>query len=144
MYDQEPKLSARGSRSSQELNHDSSLQQGTDVEKQDDSVDTPSSGSTLAPTQTHDPAYEVSFDGLEDPMNPRGFSKAKKWTIVLICSSTSLAVTCTSSLFVMTYGQIEAEFGISNIVATLGVSLFVAGLGLSPMLLGPMSEVSLV
>ena len=59
---------------------------------------------------------------------------------VLVCSSTSLAVTCTSSLYAMIYAQIEPEFGVSNIVATLGVSLFVAGLGLSPMILGPMSE----
>jgi hypothetical protein len=97
----------------------------------------------LAPIPTHDPEYEVSFEGLHDPLNPRGFGKAKKWAIVLICSATSLCVTCTSSLYVMTYSQITKEFNVSNIVATLGLSLFVVGLGLSPMVLSPLSEVSL-
>ena len=70
----------------------------------------------------------------------RNYTKARRWMFVLACSSTSLAVTCTSSLYAMIYDQIEPEFSVSNIVATLGVSLFVAGLGLSPMILGPMSE----
>ena len=97
----------------------------------------------LAPAPTHDPAYEVSFDGLSDPINPRGrYSKWQKWLFVLLCSSTSLCVTCASSLYTMTYEQLEDEFGCSEIVATLGLSLFVAGLGLGPMLLAPLSEVS--
>lgn len=140
-HDPEMNISSRQSTSSQELNHESTIHRGIEMEKEHDSVGTPTSDSTIVPVQTHDPTYEISFDGLDDPLNPRGFSNARKWSIVLICSSTSLAVTCTSSLFVMTYPQIELEFGISNIVATLGVSLFVAGLGISPMLLGPLSEV---
>ena len=97
----------------------------------------------LAPAPTHDPAYEVSFDGLSDPINPRGrYSNGQKWLFVLLCSSTSLCVTCASSLYTMTYEQLEEEFGCSEIVATLGLSLFVAGLGLGPMLLAPLSEVS--
>ena len=98
----------------------------------------------LAPAPTHDPAYEVSFEGMQDPYNPRRYSTGRKWFIVLVCSATSVCVTCTSSLYVMTYGQIQPAFGVSEIVATLGLSLFVAGLGISPMLLGPWSEVSLV
>ena len=97
----------------------------------------------LASAPTHDPAYEVSFDGLSDPINPRGrYTKWQKWLFVLLCSSTSLCVTCASSLYTMTYEQLEDEFGCSEIVATLGLSLFVAGLGLGPMLLAPLSEVS--
>ena len=97
----------------------------------------------LAPTKTHDPAFEVSFDGLSDPMNPRGrYSNGMKWLFVLICSSTSLCVTCASSLYTMTYDQLEVEFSVSETVATLGLSMFVAGLGLGPMVLSPLSEVS--
>ncbi|KAI9877664.1 MAG: hypothetical protein M1830_003183 [Pleopsidium flavum] len=84
--------------------------------------------------------FEVHWDGEDDPMNPRSISKLRKWLIVIIVSSSSLCVTCTSSLYTSTYGQITKEFHCSQIVATLGLSLFVMGLGIGPMLLGPLSE----
>lgn len=87
-----------------------------------------------------DKQFEVRFDGDSDPMNPRSFSKFRKWVIVLIVSASSTCVTCASSMYTLTYGQITMEFHISRVVATLGLSLFVMGLGLGPMLLGPLSE----
>lgn len=84
--------------------------------------------------------FEVRFDGGSDPMNPRSFSKTRKWVIVAIVSAGSTCVTCASSMYTLTYGQITTEFHISRMVATLGLSLFVMGLGLGPMLLGPLSE----
>lgn len=83
----------------------------------------------------------VSFNGDGDPENPRSFSTARKWLIVLVVSVTSLSVAFTSSIYTGAYGQMQAELGMSEIVATLGLSLYVAGLGLSPMLLAPLSEV---
>lgn len=88
----------------------------------------------------HENEYEVQWDGDNDPMNPRYFSKGRKWLIVLIVSAGSTCVTCTSSMYTSTYGQITEEFHISKVVATLGLSLFVMGLGLGPMVLGPLSE----
>ncbi|XPS73247.1 hypothetical protein M3J09_005397 [Ascochyta lentis] len=84
--------------------------------------------------------YLVSFDGDADPENPRSMSNLRRWAIVLICSASSLCVTCTSSLYTSTYSQIEPEFGSSRLVCTLGLSLFVAGLGTGPMVLSPLSE----
>ena len=84
--------------------------------------------------------FEVRFDGDSDPMNPKSFSKFRKWTIVIIVSAGSTCVTCASSMYTLTYGQITTEFHISRVVATLGLSLFVMGLGLGPMILGPLSE----
>ena len=84
--------------------------------------------------------FEVSFSGNADPLNPRSFSKIRKWTIVLIVSSGSTCVTCASSMYTLTYSQITEEFHVSRVVATLGLSLFVMGLGLGPMILGPLSE----
>jgi len=75
--------------------------------------------------------YEVQWDK-DDPRNPRCFSKGRKWMIVLIVSAGSTCVTCTSSMYTSTYGQITEEFHISRVVATLGLSLFVMGLGLGP------------
>ena len=68
-------------------------------------------------------------------------STLRKWLIVIIVSSTSLSVSCASSLYTSTYAQIEPYFHISGIVATLGLTLFAVGLGLSPMVLAPLSEV---
>lgn len=76
---------------------------------------------------------EVTFDQLDDPMNPKGLPTWRKWTIVLVLACGSLCVTFTSSVYTSTYEQMNAEFGNSVIVATLGLSLFVFGLGLSPM-----------
>ncbi|CAF9916807.1 hypothetical protein IMSHALPRED_003299 [Imshaugia aleurites] len=84
--------------------------------------------------------FEVRFDGDSDPINPRSFSKIRKWMIVIIISAGSTCVTCASSMYTLTYGQITKEFHVSRVVATLGLSLFVVGLGLGPMFLGPLSE----
>lgn len=84
--------------------------------------------------------FEVQFDGDSDPLNPRSFSTIRKWTIVIIISAGSTCVTCASSMYTLTYGQITTDFHVSRLVATLGLSLFVMGLGLGPMVLGPLSE----
>ena len=84
--------------------------------------------------------FEVRFEGDSDPMSPRSFSKSRKWLIVGIVSAGSTCVTCASSMYTLTYGQITTEFHISRVVATLGLSLFVVGLGLGPMVMGPLSE----
>jgi multidrug resistance protein len=84
--------------------------------------------------------FKVSWDGDHDSMNPKCMSKARKWLIVAILSTSSTCVTCASSLYTSTYALLEQEFHCSKIVATLGLSIFVAGLGIGPMLLGPLSE----
>ena len=86
-------------------------------------------------------SFEVKFSGDEDPRSPKSLSTLRKWVIVLIVSSTSLCVACTSSLYTGTYEQVMDEFGSNRTVTTLGLSMFVVGLGLSPMILAPLSEV---
>ncbi|KAL4754436.1 hypothetical protein BDW72DRAFT_166104 [Aspergillus terricola var. indicus] len=83
--------------------------------------------------------YVVRWDE-NDPMNPRNFNKLRRWMIVIICSTGSLCVTCTSSMYTVTYDQLTEEFNCSRIVATLGLSFFIWGLGLGPLVLGPLSE----
>ena len=46
-------------------------------------------------------------------------------------------------MYASTYAQITKEFNSSDEVATLGLSLFVLGLAVAPMVLSPLSEVSL-
>jgi hypothetical protein len=90
--------------------------------------------------QAPEKQFEVQWDGDNDPMNPRCTSKARKWMIVGIVSAGSTCVTCTSSMYTLTYSQITVEWHVSRVVTTLGLSLFVMGLGIGPMVLGPLSE----
>lgn len=85
-------------------------------------------------------AFEVRWDGPDDPLHPRNIHKARKWLVVIILAFGALCVTCTSSLYTTTYGKMDAEFGNTRLIATLGLSLFIFGLGVSPMILGPLSE----
>ena len=82
---------------------------------------------------------EVGWDE-RDPEDPRSMSKAQKWLIVLIGSTASLCVTCTSSLYTLTYDQLRREFGVSEEVCTLGLSLYTIALGIGPLFTSPLSE----
>ncbi|KAF2713453.1 MFS general substrate transporter [Pleomassaria siparia CBS 279.74] len=105
-------------------------------EEDEDSTPNKSSGAT-----DPDEPFLVSWDnGDADPDNPRSMTKARRWAITLIVSASSLCVTCTSSLYTSTYGQLVDEFHTSRLVCTIGLSLFVAGLGTGPMVLSPLSE----
>ncbi|KAI1825129.1 MFS general substrate transporter [Xylaria intraflava] len=84
--------------------------------------------------------FEVSFDGDDDPMCPRSMSDVRKWSIVCIVGIGSLCVTCTSSIYTSTYGQMNREFGESDMVATVGLSTFVFGIAAGPLFLAPLSE----
>ncbi|OAT00438.1 MFS multidrug transporter, variant 2 [Blastomyces dermatitidis ER-3] len=84
--------------------------------------------------------YIVKWDGPTDPSNPRNMRLGRKWVVVLVLAVGSVCVTCTSSLYTMTYAQIMEEFNCSRIVATLGLSLFIFGLGVGPLVLAPLSE----
>ncbi|RWA03625.1 hypothetical protein EKO27_g11479 [Xylaria grammica] len=94
----------------------------------------------LSDTDDHEDPFEVSFDGDDDPMCPRSMPLARKWFLVCLVGLGSLCVTCTSSIYTATYGQMNPEFGQSDIVATLGLSTFVLGIASGPLFLGPLSE----
>lgn len=49
--------------------------------------------------------FEVGWDGPEDPMNPKNMKVWRKWMIVVINAFGALCVTCTSSLYTVTYGE---------------------------------------
>lgn len=49
--------------------------------------------------------FEVGWDGPDDPMNPKNMPTFKKWLVVVALAFGSLCVTCTSSLYTITYGK---------------------------------------
>lgn len=50
-------------------------------------------------------AFQVGWDGAGDPMNSKNMKPGRKWMIVFVLAFGALCVTCTSSLYTITYGQ---------------------------------------
>ncbi|KAF7115453.1 hypothetical protein CNMCM5793_002411 [Aspergillus hiratsukae] len=108
---------------------------GLDSNQSDD--DTLPVGSV--PSRTLETDFVVSFD--KNPsMDPRNIGYGRKWVIVVIVSLGSLCVTCTSSMYTMTYHQLTEEFHCSSLIATLGLTTYIFGLGIGPLFLAPLSE----
>ncbi|ESK83268.1 hypothetical protein Moror_15067 [Moniliophthora roreri MCA 2997] len=82
--------------------------------------------------------YQVD---LEEHEHPQRRSLFNKWVIVVIISSSSLCVTCASSVAAFAEDGLAEEFHVTKIVAILSISIFVEGLGFGPLLVGPLSEV---
>lgn len=59
-------------------------------------------------------SFEVGWDGIDDPMNPKNLKPSRKWMIVIVLAFGSLCVTCTSSLYTITYGECSAWGNLSS------------------------------
>lgn len=53
-------------------------------------------------TNDNEKCIEVTWDGDDDPMNPKNKRTLTKWTIVLLLACGSLCVTCVSSIYTTT------------------------------------------
>ncbi|KAJ5653613.1 hypothetical protein N7490_000616 [Penicillium lividum] len=129
------RLSRRSRSRSQSLERSWSLNDGVSIGSEEFEGEANEAGQD----EDEDREYTVRWDE-NDPMNPRNMSKARRWMIVIIVSSGSLCVTCTSSMYTTTYVQLMKEFNCSQEVATLGLSFFIWGLGIGPLFLSPLSE----
>lgn len=99
--------------------------------------------------------FLVTLDASDDPQQA---PVLKRWITVLVISSASLCVTCSSSIVSLSHTSLACsqtdhsqaafteaglsqDFGVSKEVTILAISLFVMGLGLGPLVVGPLSEV---
>jgi hypothetical protein len=71
-----------------------------------DEDDNQSPGQDVDVEGSPDKSFQVTWDGDDDPMNPRNKSTTRKWFIVITLAFGSLCVTCTSSLYTTTYGKV--------------------------------------
>ncbi|KAI0301207.1 major facilitator superfamily domain-containing protein [Multifurca ochricompacta] len=94
--------------------------------------------STESPSSSSVSSYEVSLEPVD---NPQELSLTRRWFAVICISSTSICVTCASSMAAFAEAPIARQFHVGKEVTILGVSLFVLGLGLGPLVAGPMSEI---
>ncbi|KAJ5512441.1 Major facilitator superfamily domain general substrate transporter [Penicillium fimorum] len=78
---------------------------------------------------------------IDDPENPKNWSKAYKWYCTMVVAFTCFVVAfCSSVITADIEGPIE-EFGIGREVSLLVVTVFVIGFGVGPMVFAPMSEI---
>ncbi|GAA5891372.1 hypothetical protein JCM8208_002605 [Rhodotorula glutinis] len=77
---------------------------------------------------------------VDDPQNPRNFSRSKKWIQTLLPTLLCFMAGLSSSLITGGLPEMAAHYNVSEEVITLTVCVFVVGFGLGPLLLSPLSE----
>ncbi|OQD59967.1 hypothetical protein PENPOL_c036G05860 [Penicillium polonicum] len=78
---------------------------------------------------------------IDDPENPKNWSKAYKWYCTMVVAFTCFVVAfCSSVITADVEGPIE-EFGIGREVSLLVITVFVIGFGIGPMVFAPLSEI---
>ncbi|CAG8899814.1 unnamed protein product [Penicillium egyptiacum] len=78
---------------------------------------------------------------IDDPENPKNWSKAFKWYCTMIVAFTCFVVAfCSSVITADVEGPIE-EFSIGREASLVVITVFVIGFGLGPMVFAPMSEI---
>ncbi|CAN3377005.1 hypothetical protein DIURU_002010 [Diutina rugosa] len=104
----------------------------------DDSSDSSGSGEKTLTTQSS--VIMVTWDGDDDPENPRNWSVLQKAFFVIQIAILTMSVYMASAIYTPGYDQIMAQFNVGSVVATLPLTLFVIGYGVGPMWFSPMSE----
>lgn len=84
----------------------------------------------------------VTWDGPDDPANPKNWTFKKKWAATLVVSSFTFISPVSSSMVAPALGAISAEFGItSDVESQLTLSIFILAYAIGPLFLGPCSEI---
>ncbi|KAJ5101388.1 hypothetical protein NUU61_003610 [Penicillium alfredii] len=84
----------------------------------------------------------ISWDGPDDPDNPKNWSSRKKWAATITVSSFTFISPVSSSMVAPALQTITADFNIQNeVVSQLTLSIFVLAYAVGPLFLGPLSEI---
>ncbi|KAJ7643699.1 hypothetical protein FB45DRAFT_280497 [Roridomyces roridus] len=84
----------------------------------------------------------VDWEGPDDPMNPKNWSRNKKWKATIIVSLFTLISPVSSSMIAPASGQVAERFGVTNtVVIALFTSIFILSYAIGPLFLGPLSEI---
>ncbi|KIJ49828.1 hypothetical protein M422DRAFT_27552 [Sphaerobolus stellatus SS14] len=84
----------------------------------------------------------VTWDGPDDPGNPKNWSKGKKWAATFVVSSYTFISPISSSMMAPAVPEISRQFGVTNtVVQSMLVSIFILSYAFGPLFLGPLSEI---
>ncbi|OCL05615.1 MFS general substrate transporter [Glonium stellatum] len=83
----------------------------------------------------------VSWEGDDDPANPRNWPATVKWGNITIVSLVTIVTPLASSMFAPAVPQVMAQFHSNNEeLASFVISVYVIGFALGPLVVAPLSE----
>lgn len=83
----------------------------------------------------------VTWEGPDDPSNPKNWTRKKKWALTAIVSLFTFISPVSSSMIAPGLGSIATEFKISSPEqAALALSVFILAFAVGPLFIGPLSE----
>jgi hypothetical protein len=83
----------------------------------------------------------VTWDGPDDPTNPKNWSSGRKWAATFVISSFTFISPVSSSMVAPALSAMNADLHItSEIESALVLSIFVLAYAVGPLFLGPFSE----
>ncbi|CAL8576335.1 hypothetical protein XPA_002222 [Xanthoria parietina] len=84
----------------------------------------------------------VTWDGPDDPQNPKNWSTKQRWAATIVVSSFTFISPVSSSMVAPAISAIAKDFDITNEVESqMVLSIFVLAYAIGPLFLGPLSEV---
>lgn len=87
-------------------------------------------------------AKQVTWDGPDDPANPKNWSRKRRWVATSLVSLLTLMTPIASSMIAPSEAQIDHDLNItSSFVSKLVFSIFLLSFIIGPILLAPLSEV---
>jgi multidrug resistance protein len=85
--------------------------------------------------------YELVTFKINDPENPKNWSKAFKWYCTGVVAFTCFIVAFCSGVITADLVGVSQTFGVSEEVSFLTITVFVVGFGVGPLVFAPLSEV---
>lgn len=83
----------------------------------------------------------ITWDGPDDPENPRNFPNSLKWKITMITSMYTFITPFASSIAAPAALAYNKEFGVTDTtIASMTVSIFLLGFAIGPLFFAPLSE----
>ncbi|KAK1765488.1 polyamine transporter 3 [Phialemonium atrogriseum] len=93
-------------------------------------------------TEDEDDPNLVSWDGPDDPQNPKNWPDSKKWFNIAVLSILTIITPLGSSMFAPGIPKIMVEFhSSSSTTATFVLSVYILGFAFGPLLIAPLSEI---
>ena len=103
-------------------------------------LDRTKSGASVGTTGTQNLAFEVDWDGPDDPDNPLNWSLGYKSVVIATMSYSTTVTVLFSTAYTSAIPGLMESFGISETVGVLGVTTYLLGLALGCLVSAPMSE----
>ncbi|KAF2139773.1 uncharacterized protein K452DRAFT_300277 [Aplosporella prunicola CBS 121167] len=88
-----------------------------------------------------EPSFLVTWDGPDDPLNPKNWPAWRKWAAAILTSLGGLVTLMSGAMMAPALGDISASLHIGEEEANLALSIFILAFAFGPLVLAPCSEV---